>query len=138
MADGQETMVKLSDLKNSDELLAEQLDSDPAFRAEWERTALARAVAVALVRYRAEHELTQKDLAKLLSMTQPQVARLEAGEINPRIDTLMRLASDLGIEFIIDVRPARRKPLLVTKQAQNERAVGGISTDRAELLVAAA
>jgi transcriptional regulator with XRE-family HTH domain len=130
--------MKLTDLKNSDELLAEQLESDQAFRAEWERTALARAVAVALVRYRAEHELVQKDLAKLLGMTQPQVARLEAGEVNPRIDTLMRLASDLGIEFIIDVRPARSKALLVTKQAQNECAVGGVSTDRAELLVAAA
>jgi transcriptional regulator with XRE-family HTH domain len=130
--------MKLTDLKNSDELLGEQLESDPAFRAEWERTALARAVAVALVRYRAEHELVQKDLAKLLGMTQPQVARLEAGEVNPRIDTLMRLASDLGIEFIIDVRPAGSKALLVTKHAQNERAVGGVSTDRAELLVAAA
>ena len=130
--------MKLTDLKTSDELLAEQLERDPAFRAEWERTALARAVAVALVRYRAEHELVQKDLARLLGMTQPQVARLEAGEVNPRIDTLMRLASDLGIEFIIDVRPARTKALLVTKQAQNERVVGGVSTDRAELLVAAA
>jgi transcriptional regulator with XRE-family HTH domain len=130
--------MKLSDLKTSDELLAEQLANDPAFRAEWERTALARGVAVALVRYRAERGLAQKDLADRLGMTQPQVARLEAGDVNPRIDTLMRLASELDIEFTIDVRPARSKSRLVTKRAQNEHAVGGVSTERAELLVAAA
>jgi hypothetical protein len=56
--------MKLTDLKTSDELLlAEHLASDPAFRAEWERTALARGVAVALVRYRADRGLAQKDSA---------------------------------------------------------------------------
>jgi len=34
------------------EVLAEML-GDPQFRAEWERTALARAVAEAVIRYRA-------------------------------------------------------------------------------------
>ena len=57
--------MKLSDMKTNDELIAEQLHTDPAFRAEWERTALARAVAVAIVRYRAEHDLSQRELADL-------------------------------------------------------------------------
>ncbi len=39
--------MKLSDLMIGHELLEEQLASDPAFRAEWERTALARGIAVA-------------------------------------------------------------------------------------------
>lgn len=130
--------MKLTDLKTSDELLADQLASDPAFRAEWERTALARGVAVALVRYRADHQLAQKDLAERLGMTQPQVARLERGDINPNMDTLMRLAAGLDIEFAIDVRPARTRPRLVTKRAQTTNAVSGVSTARAELLVAAA
>lgn len=130
--------MKLTDLKTSDELLADQLASDPAFRAAWERTALARGVAVALVRYRADHQLAQKDLAERLGMTQPQVARLERGDINPNMDTLMRLAAGLDIEFTIDVRPARTRPRLVTKRAQTTNAVSGVSTARAELLVAAA
>jgi len=130
--------MKLTDLKTSDELLAEQLASDPAFRAEWERTALARGVAVALVRYRADRGLAQKDLGERLGMTQPQVARLERGDTNPSMDTLMRLAAGLNIEFTIDVRPARSKPRLVTKSAQTSNAVAGASTPGAELLVAAA
>ena len=52
------TSVKLSEMKTNDELIAEQLHTDPAFRAEWERTALARAVAVAIVRYCAEHDFS--------------------------------------------------------------------------------
>jgi hypothetical protein len=40
-------------MKTNDELIAEQLHRDPEFRVEWERTALARAVALAIVRYRA-------------------------------------------------------------------------------------
>jgi transcriptional regulator with XRE-family HTH domain len=130
-------MMKLSEMKTNDELLAEQLRADPAFRAEWERTALGRAVAVAIVRYRAEHGLSQRDLAQRLGMKQPQVARLELGEVNPSMDTLMRIAAQLQIEFTIDVRPAGAPARNVTKRAQSEGLVGTFSTDEAELLVAA-
>ena len=39
-------------LISNTEVLAEMLQ-DPQFKAEWERTALARAVAEAVIRYRA-------------------------------------------------------------------------------------
>ena len=129
--------MKLSDMKTNDELIAEQLRTDPEFRAEWERTAFGRAVAVAIVCYRAQHDLSQRDLAKRLGMKQPQVARLELGEVNPSIDTLMRISSQLGIEFTIDVRPAGSPARNVTKQAQAKNLVGAYGTDEAELLVAA-
>ena len=45
-------------LVSNTEVLAEMLQ-DPQFRAEWERTALARAVAEAVIRYRAERGLSQ-------------------------------------------------------------------------------
>jgi transcriptional regulator with XRE-family HTH domain len=130
-------MMKPSDMKSNDELLAEQLRTDPGFRAEWERTALGRAVAVAIVRYRADHDLSQRDLALRLGMKQPQIARLELGEVNPRMDTLMRIAAQLQVEFTIDVRPAGAPARNVTKRAQTEGLVGTVRTDEAELLVAA-
>lgn len=129
--------MKLSDMKTNDGLIAEELRSDPEFRAEWERTTLARAVAVAVVRYRSERDLSQRELAKLLGMEQPQVARLERGDVNPSMDMLMRVANGLGIEFAINVRPANAKARLVTKKAQTDNAVGTLTTDDAELLVAA-
>lgn len=96
--------MRVTDMPSSDEVLKRQL-RDPVFRAEWDRTAVARAVAKRLVEYRAEHELTQTALARQLEMKQPAIARLEAGEHNPSFETLGRLASRLGIEFHIDVTP---------------------------------
>ena len=57
------------------------------------------------MRYRAKHDLTQTGLARLLGMGQPQVCRLEIGESNPSIETLVRLAQVLGTEFLIDIAP---------------------------------
>src|SRR5260370_25227130 len=98
--------MRLSEMKANEELIAEQLRGDSELRRQWERTALARAVAVAIVSYRAEYDLSQRDLAQRLGMKQPQVARLELGEVNPSMDTLMRISSRLGIEFTIDIRRA--------------------------------
>src|SRR5258706_15450645 len=78
-------------LAGNPEVLAEMLQ-DPQFRAEWERTALARAVAEAVIRYRAEHGLSQTGLAGLLGWRQPVGARLEAAERNPSMDNLLTLA----------------------------------------------
>ena len=94
--------MKLSDMKTAGEVLAEDLE-DPEFREEWERTALAREVAIRVAGYRAEHNLTQSELGRLLGMRQPAVARLEAGEHEPSLTTLKRLSSRLGIEFHIDI-----------------------------------
>ena len=46
-------------------------------------------------------------------MKQPNVARLELGEINPKIETLMLLSSRLGLEFTIDIRPETQPELVV-------------------------
>jgi transcriptional regulator with XRE-family HTH domain len=128
--------MKLSDMKTNDEILQEELQ-DPEFRAEWERTALAHAVALAIVRYRGDHGLSQRDLAERLGMKQPQVARLELGEVNPSMETLMRVSAQLGIEFTIDVRPAGTTVHNVTKRAQANNLVGSVRTSEAEVLVAA-
>jgi ribosome-binding protein aMBF1 (putative translation factor) len=111
--------MKLSDLPTHEEVLAEHLDADPEYRREWERTALARAVAVKVIAYRAEHGFSQTALAKRLKMTQPAVARLESGEHNPTFPTLLRLSDALGIELAIDISPIGHKPQLICKRAQH-------------------
>jgi ribosome-binding protein aMBF1 (putative translation factor) len=102
--DHEEEAMKVSDLESSSRVLARQLE-DPVFRTEWERTTVARAVATRVIEYRAEHGITQTELARRLGMKQPAVARLEAGEHNPSLDTLARLSSALGIDFHIRVTP---------------------------------
>jgi transcriptional regulator with XRE-family HTH domain len=101
-----------------EQLLAEEQLRDPEFRAEWQRTAPARELAVALLRYRAENDLSQRALAEVLGVSQPRVAKLEAGEHNPSVDTIINVVRRLGIEFAIDIAPSGRKPSLVTARAR--------------------
>jgi transcriptional regulator with XRE-family HTH domain len=105
--------------KTHGELVAEQELADPEFREEWERLSVARAVAATVIAYRADHDLSQRDLAGLLDVPQPQVARLESGEYEPSHKTLMRLASRLGLEFTISITAADREPKQLTKSARD-------------------
>ncbi len=97
-------MPKASELKAAGQIAAEEL-TDPEIRREHDRTALAHAVAMRVIGYRAEHGLSQTGLARLLGMHQPAVARLEAGDHEPSLATLSRLARVLGVEFHIDITP---------------------------------
>jgi transcriptional regulator with XRE-family HTH domain len=97
-------------LRRSNELRQERLERDPAFRSAWERTALARAVALRVLGYRIEHHLTQTALARRLGLQQPAIARLELGERNPSVETLRLLAEVLGMEFLVHVSPATSQP----------------------------
>jgi ribosome-binding protein aMBF1 (putative translation factor) len=103
-------------------LLAEEMARDPDFREEWEQTALARLVAVQLIKYRAANQLSQRALAEKLGKKQPYVARLEAGETNPDLETLVNISCALGIEFVIDIAPAAKTPELVTREVAAEHA----------------
>jgi ribosome-binding protein aMBF1 (putative translation factor) len=97
-------MVKVSELKTAAQVAAGEL-ADPEIRREHERTALAHAVAMRVIGYRVEHGLSQTALARLLGMHQPAIARLEAGDHEPSLATLSRLARILGVEFHIDITP---------------------------------
>jgi len=127
--------MKLQELRNRKKVLAEHL-KDPAFRERWEKSALARAVAIRLVAYRAERDLSQTALAKELGMKQPAVARLEAGESNPSWETLQRISSALGVEFLVDISPTRRRSL-VGKELDRAEVVEKLASGGTQILVAA-
>lgn len=97
-------MPKSSELKSAAQIATEEL-ADPEIRREHERTALAHAVAMRVIGYRIDHGLSQTGLARLLGMHQSAIARLEAGDHEPSLATLSRLARVLGIEFHIDITP---------------------------------
>jgi ribosome-binding protein aMBF1 (putative translation factor) len=87
-----------------DDLLKEEMQN-PEFRENWERTTLARAVANQVIRHRAEHGLSQSELARRLGVSQAVVGRLELGEHEPKIATLSKLARTLGLRFNIEIHP---------------------------------
>lgn len=97
-------MAKLSVAKTGEQLAAEDA-RDPAVAAELARTAVANQLAILVIQYRVEHGLTQTALARKLGMKQPAVARLEAGDHEPTLSTLARLARTLDITLHLDVAP---------------------------------
>jgi transcriptional regulator with XRE-family HTH domain len=108
--------------KTQGTILAEEITRDRTFADEWERTALARVVAAQLIEYRADHNLSQRKLGEFIGMKQPYIARLESGEHNPDIETLIRISRALGIEFMIDIAPERASRKLVTRSVAKEQA----------------
>jgi ribosome-binding protein aMBF1 (putative translation factor) len=98
------TMTKLSDLKSSTQIAADEL-RDPEVAAVLERTSVAEQIALLLTSYRVERGLTQTGLAALLGMQQPAIARLEAGFHEPSLATLARLSRALDISLDVHIAP---------------------------------
>lgn len=96
----------------NDEVWRQLLVTDPEFRLLHEQARLADEVAVAVFTYRHDHGLSQRALADMLSMRQPQVARIESGEVNPTMETLTRLSKVLGLRIRIDISPDDPSPEL--------------------------
>lgn len=95
-------MVKISELRSAADIAVDEL-KNPAVRAEYDRTAFANAVAIRVIEYRAAHGLSQTALAEQLRMRQPAIARLEAGDHEPSLTMLARLARGLGLDFSIEI-----------------------------------
>ncbi|MEU2000939.1 helix-turn-helix domain-containing protein [Rhodococcus sp. NPDC019627] len=55
-----------------------------------------RALLDELVATRLEHGLTQTDIAAQMGTSQSAIARLERGDIDPRLSTLERYAAAVG------------------------------------------
>ena len=81
--------------------VAEREARDPEFRAAREETRPQFEFRRALVAARVESGLTQREMAERLGVKQPALARWEAGETMPTLDTLFRVAQALQLDFAI-------------------------------------
>lgn len=66
-------------------------------------------VAMQLGELREKHAMTQAELAEKTGIAQSEISRIERGVINPRTDTLLRLADALGAEVrLVERAPATK------------------------------
>ncbi|MBI3968483.1 MAG: helix-turn-helix domain-containing protein [Chloroflexi bacterium] len=59
---------------------------------------------------RLSQGISQAELARRLGTSQAAVARLEAGGVDPRLETLQRISRALGAELIVELRPREVQP----------------------------
>ncbi len=88
-------------MKTHAEYKAERAARDDEFRDAYDALNEEYELRRGVIRARLEKGLTQAELAEQLGTTQSAISRMEAGEFNPRVDTLIKLAEVLGVEFRI-------------------------------------
>jgi transcriptional regulator with XRE-family HTH domain len=68
---------------------------------------------------RRQAGLTQQELAARVGTSQPAIARLESGAINPTIETLTRCAEALGLSLRLSLAPVAHPDPVVERYKQD-------------------
>lgn len=75
--------------------------SNPDYAAEAARVAPFEAMARLVIKYRLEHDLTQKELAHKIGTSHSAVSRLESGQATVSLKTMKRVAEALGGRLLV-------------------------------------
>jgi len=81
----------------------------PAAAEAYEQAGLRFELAEAVRSRREELGWSQRQLAERAGMTQPGIARFEAGGTTPTIPVLERLARALGLRLTVALGPDKRR-----------------------------
>ncbi len=79
-----------------DEMIEESTKRNPAFFSLVEEARQRRALLDALADVRNSAHISQNTIAKRIKTSQPAIARLEAGTVDPRLSTIQRYAASVG------------------------------------------
>lgn len=106
-----------------DAYLAKNLQ-DPEFRHHFEQELLIHEVALAVRAMREDAGLTQAQLASLIGVKQPMIARVERGmdRRTPSWDVLRRVGRALGKQLVVGFVSSKRPVPLVQVDGAKPRA----------------
>ena len=65
------------------------------------------ALITAMIQARKEQVLSQRDLEEISGVKQPQIARLEKGDSNPQLNTILKVLAAMGKTLAVVPIPAR-------------------------------
>lgn len=91
---------KLSPMGNWEELKKKLLGNEEV-RREYDRLAPRYEAIGKIIEARIHKKMTQKELAGKMGTKQSAIARFEAGNINPSLDFLQKLATVLGYRLTV-------------------------------------
>ena len=89
----------------------EQELRDPEYIRLYGASDAKAEIAITLAEARHAANITQKELAEAISLSQPYVARLEGGEANPTIGTIGSLLAVLGFRLVTHTQPLLPHPV---------------------------
>lgn len=91
------------------ELLEEYTTADPDFPRLYEAAVRERTLLRTLAEKREATGISQREVARRMGTSQSAVARLERGEVDPKLSTLERFAAAIGQEVDWRLKAARRR-----------------------------
>jgi DNA-binding XRE family transcriptional regulator len=98
-----------------------ELRRDPQFRKEYEALKPKFDMISRLIERRNLLKLSQTQLAKMVGMRQPAISRLERGDYNTTLGTLVKVIDALGLDLDISLktnpsaRVAEKRSKYITK-----------------------
>lgn len=75
------------------------------FRKQYGEEAAKLELASLIYKARKKMNLTQTEMAGRLGISQPYIARIEAGEANPTISSIGRILATLNFSFSAELKP---------------------------------
>ena len=91
-----------NDLLNDPLNFFDDLDKD--LKSEMELDSLLVDLACSIINYRIDNNITQKDLAEKLGISQAMVSKIESGDYNPSVEFLFNISKKLGLNLIVELR----------------------------------
>ncbi len=79
--------------------------ADSEALAAYEAAGRAIALGEQVRRLREARGMSQAELARRMGTIQSGIARLEAGGVDPKLDTLERLSHALNADLVVELRP---------------------------------
>jgi DNA-binding XRE family transcriptional regulator len=76
-----------------------ELLSDPNIRKEYDALDRKYEIIQTIIARRNELSISQRELARLVGMQQPAICRLERGDNNITVETLIRVAYALNLDI---------------------------------------
>ena len=84
----------------------EEFDKEHFTPEEIAESNMRVALITELIKARQEQGISQRQLEALSGVKQPQIARMERGDANPQLDTLLKVLAPLGKTLaIVPLRP---------------------------------
>jgi transcriptional regulator with XRE-family HTH domain len=99
--------------------LKSRWEQQPEYREAVERELPYRDISAAVVGWRVEHGLTQRELAERADTTQSVISRLESGKHSVEISLLSRIAKALNSTWhpVFEPMAARETGIVINSQA---------------------
>ena len=84
--------------------LEKQMD-DKEFRKEWQESETEYSLIRSIIAARKSRHMTQKELAEATGIDQSDISKIETGNANPALSTLIRLAEGMGMVLHLEFIP---------------------------------